>query len=116
MMNVKEMIKMSNSAIDSMVKIQGTNYDRKRRVTKDMKNRMSQMYNAGKSYSAIANHFGVTPRTVRYNLDEEFKKRENKVRNIYARNWVPEKGMIAERAEYKRQLIQDRNFRRAVAI
>lgn len=105
-----------DSSIDKYVRIQGTNYDRKRKVTKSMKRRMEQMYGAGKSYTFIANHFGVDPKTVRYNLDESFKKAINAERNNYARNWVADENVLAERADYKRTLIKDRNFRRNVGI
>lgn len=106
----------SATAIDNAVKIQGTNYDRKRKVTKSMKHRMEQMHNSGKSYNYIAEYFNVSPFTVKYNLDEEFKKAHNKKRNEYARNWVADENTLYERAEYKRELMKNRNFRRAVSV
>lgn len=106
----------SNSEIDNAVKIQGTNYDRKRKVTKQIKRRMEQMHNAGKSYGYIADYYGVSYGTVRYNLDENFKKEVNTKRNDYARNWKPTSETFIERVEYKKELLGNRNFRRAVSV
>ena len=110
------MMNMSSTAIDSAVKIQGTNYDRKRKVTKSMKHRMEQMYTSGKSYSYIAEYFGVTPYTVRYNLDEDFRYERNKKRNDYARNYTPTKETVEDSVEYRKELLKNRNFRRAVPV
>lgn len=106
----------SDYKVDQVVKIQGTNYDRKRKVTNSMRYRMKQMYDSGKSYSYIANYFGVSYSTVRYNLDEEFKKASNKARNNYVRNWKPDSSTLTERADYKRELLKNKNFRRAVSV
>lgn len=115
-MNISKFVNRSDTAVDNAIKIQGTNYDRKRKVTKNMKHKMEQMYAAGKSYNYIANHFGVAYNTVRYNLDEEFKQSINRDRNNYARNWKPEPGILSDRANYKRDLARDKNFRRVVTI
>lgn len=102
--------------IDAAVRIQGTNYDRKRKVTKSMKRRMEQMHNSGKSYNYIANYFGVAYTTVRYNLDKEYKEAWNKRRDDYARNWKPTSETLTERAAYKRDLLNNKNARRAVSV
>lgn len=112
-MNKRELLREKNYVIDSAVKIQGTNYDRKRKVTKSMKHRMEQMYAAGKSYRQIAEHFGVAPQTVKYNLDEDYKAWKNGTRNNYARNWQPDSTTQAERVAYKKELLGNRNFRLA---
>ena len=123
-MNIKNIINSSDTKVDSMVKLQGTNYDRRRKVTKSIKHRMEQMYNAGKSYYKIAEHFGVDPRTVRYNLDENYRQSD-----IYGRVMRAKKNnkkhnstkdsnriTLADRAEYKRNLMQNKNFRRNVVF
>lgn len=113
---MKRIVDRTNSEIDNAVKIQGTNYDRKRKVTKDMKRRMQQMYDSGKSYYYIADYYGVSLPTVKYNLDEEFKKESNERRNNYARNWKPTNETYLERVDYKRELLRDKNFRREVPV
>ena len=113
---MKKLSDRSKAEVDASVKIQGTNYDRKRKVTKDMKRRMEQMHESGKSYCYIADYYGVSYTTVRYNLDENYKKRMNKKRNDYARNWKPTTATFNDRVEYKRELLNNRNFRRAVPV
>lgn len=113
---MKRIVDRTNSEIDNAVKIQGTNYDRKRKVTKDMKRRMQQMYESGKTYGYIADYYGVSWPTVKYNLDEEFKKETNEKRNDYARNWKPTKETYLERVDYKRKLLRDKNFRKTVPV
>ena len=113
---MKRIVDRTNSEIDNAVKIQGTNYDRKRKVTKQMKYRMRQMYESGKTYGYIADYYGVSYNTVRYNLDDKFKYESNKKRNTYARNWKPTSKTFTDRVEYKRELLNNRNFRRAVAV
>lgn len=112
---MKETFK-SDFELDRAVRIQGTNYDRRRKVTKSMKRRMTQMHDAGKSYSVIAEYFGVTPCAVRYNLDEDYKKEINAKRKFYAHNTVPDGTELAERAAYKRGLLKNRNFRRNASV
>ena len=55
-MTRKELCNQSDSFINKNVLIEGTNYDRRRKVTKDLIYKMSRMRNNGKSYSYIANH------------------------------------------------------------
>lgn len=119
-MNIKKIINSSDSRIDSMVKIQGTNYDRRRKVTKSMRHRMQQMRDAGKSYFKIGERFGVTAKTVRYNLDEAFRQYDIDTRKQRAKKkpakprLTPEE--LADRASYKRSLMQNKNFRRVAVI
>lgn len=105
-MTKKEILKLSDSAIDKAVRIQGTNYDRRRKVTKQMQFRMMQMLNAGKSVNTIAEHFSVTPHTVKYNTDESYNSwyKKNRTNNRYYT--VHSSG--AERGAYKRNLLKSR--------
>ena len=112
-MNKKELLNESAAVIDATVKIQGTNYDRKRKVTKSMKYRMEQMFKSGKTYTQIAEHFGVNPQTVRYNIDEEYRAWKLEDRKNYARNWQPDSTTKAERVEYKKELLSKKNFKLA---
>ena len=108
----KELINLSDSKINSIVKIAGTNYDRRRVVTKDMKRKMNQMYDAGKCISTIADHFSVSCDTVKraviplYNETEKARKRAVRQKYGYTtpyRNWY--KSSIAN---YKRSLLKNR--------
>ena len=105
-MTKREMMKLSDNKLDKVVKIQGTNYDRKRKVTKQMQYRMMQMLNAGKSYKTIAEHFDVTPHTVKYNTNPEYKKWWNTTRD--GKHYGPNLSDSKERGAYKRELLRTR--------
>lgn len=106
-MTRRELITSTNSTVDSMVKIAGTNYDRRRKVTNDMKRKMTQMVNAGKAYSTIAEHFNVSADAVRRNTDAEFNASEQqRKRELAKRAGYRSESNAAERAEYKRGLLK----------
>ncbi len=110
-MTKKELINSSDHFVNENVKIAGTNYDRRRKVTGDMKHRMVQMHNAGKSYSTIAAHFNVCYDTVKrtvepyYNELEKERKRLLQLEKNYQYK-VP--GVDKELADYKRSLLEKR--------
>lgn len=67
-------LKMVDNELDKAVKIQGTDFDRKRKVTSEMKKSMMRMQKKGKTYREIAERFDVDHRTVRYNLDPYYRE------------------------------------------
>lgn len=105
-MTKRDLMKLSDTELDKVVKIQGTNYDRKRKVTKQMQYRMMQMLDAGKSVSYIAEHFDVTPHTVKYNTDPEYKTWWNSYRD--GKHYGVNNSNASERGAYKRSLIKAR--------
>ena len=80
-MEKKRLLNMKDYQLDAAVKIQGTDFDKKRVVTKKMLQRMKKMETKGKTYSEIAEKFNVTPRTVRYNLDSAWREYYNATRS-----------------------------------
>ena len=105
-MTRREILKLTDNKLDAAVKIQGTNYDRKRKVTKDIQHRMRQMLSAGKSVDTIAEHFDVTIHTVRYNTDPAYNTWYKKNRS--SRKHYGEASSQKERAAYKRSLLKAR--------
>lgn len=111
-MTRKELIESSDYVVNSKVKIAGTNYDRRRVVTKSMQRRMIQMYNAGKSLSIIAAHFNVSTDAVKravspmFNETEKARKRELARVQKYISEYDPE--AFSERAQYKRRLLSEK--------
>ena len=105
-MTKRELMKLSDTALDKAVKIQGTNFDRKRKVTKQMQYRMTQMLDAGKSVNYIAEHFNVTPQTVKYNTNPEYKTWRNATKN--SKHYGVNNSTAAERGAYKRSLLKSR--------
>ena len=111
-MTRKELINLSDSKLNSTVKIAGTNYDRRRVVTKDMKRKMNQMYDAGKCIATIADHFDVSCDTVKRAVipmfNETEKARKKEVRKRYGYTTPYDKCYKAEVADYKRELLKNR--------
>lgn len=103
---MKKYLMTNDVLLDQKVKIQGTDYDRSRKVTKQMLSAMKQMIKMGDSYASIANKFGVTASTVRYNLDKRYKNYVNSTRDNYARNNNQGYTTLQDRAAYKRSLIE----------
>ena len=110
-MTKSELIKSPDYVVNNHVRIAGTNFDRRRKVTKSMKRRMIQMYEAGKSISKIANHFNVSYDSVKravvpmYNEIEKARKRS--IASKYNASLEYDPGRSSERADYKRKLIME---------
>ena len=110
-MTKSELIKSPDYVVNSHVKIAGTNFDRRRKVTKSMRRRMIQMYESGKSIQHIANHFNVSwdsaKRAVVPTYNEMEKERKRSIANRYNSNWNYDPTRRSELAEYKRKLIME---------
>lgn len=74
-MNKIEILTMMDNELDKAVKIQGTEYDRKRKVKDVDIRKMSKMYNEGKgkSIAEISRKMGLAINTVRYNVDPIYR-------------------------------------------
>ena len=110
-MTKTELINSPDYIVDNRVKIAGTNFDRRRKVTKSMKRRMIQMYESGKSISTICRHFGVSYDSVKravvpmYNEMEKARKRS--IAKKYNLGLEYDPARAPERADYKRKLIME---------
>ena len=106
-MTRKEIINSSDSVVDSMVKIAGTNWDRRRVVTRSMKRRMIQMYEAGKSISKIADHFNVSFDSVKRSVNEMYNETEKARKRELSKNYPStyDPFAVKDRANYKRHLL-----------
>lgn len=103
--NKKHYLDMTNSTINANVSIQGTKFDRKRIIDpiNDVA-KMKKLLNDGKSYSEVANIFGVTTGCVKYNVDSAF--RERVLKSCSGKHFGTDHISASERAEYKRKLIR----------
>jgi hypothetical protein len=70
-----EVLTLTDDKVDKVVKIAGTDWDRKRKVTSAVAKRMGSM-TSRKSLSDIAEKFGVSEYTVKYNTDPSFRMNE----------------------------------------
>lgn len=103
-MNKKlELLKLTDEALDKKVKIQGTQYDRKRKVTDKTIAKMKSLSSNGKSVSEIASKLGLNYTTVKYNVDPMFKAAYNATRN--GAHTGKDKISMKNRIAYKRELV-----------
>ena len=107
-----EILKLTDAEIDKVVKIQGTRFDRKRKYSTSTYNRMKNMFAKGKSVAEIAKALGISYGTVRYNVDEEFRKEFNETRS--GAHTGVDKITKEDRAAYKRDIIATRKYRMSV--
>lgn len=108
-MTRSEILKMKDNELDKRIKIQGTRFDRKRKVSNATITRMRKMFEKGKSISEIAAIVGLSPKTVRYNVDDEWRAHYNATRDgkhTGVTNITKE-----DRIAYKRQIVDTRKMR-----
>lgn len=106
---VAQIMSLSDAAVDKAVKIQKTQFDRRRHLTDREISAIKRLKNDNHSYSYIASVFGVDARTVRALFDEEFYNRRLAQANYgsIAKPLTKDevKQILSERASYKRDLV-----------
>lgn len=99
-----KILKMSDADLDKKVLIQGTRFDRKRKISARQIRKMNRLYKKYNSYYKVAKDLGYSYLSVRYNLDKNYKelfnaKRDGKHTGVDV--ITPE-----NRAKYKRHLVK----------
>ena len=102
-MKRKDVSKMSNVEVDKTVKIQGTKFDRKRKIGDDTINQIKYLRSCGKTLSAISREVGVSAPMVRYYTDAEYRYKHCHMGGTHAQSEVHD---LNERADYKRRLMR----------
>jgi hypothetical protein len=100
-MTKKELLSMSNYNLDKTVKIQGTKFDRKRKVSAKTIAKINYLKACGKTYCEIAKMLELNPITVRYHFDENYKYKMCHVGGTHAHGNLD----LDNRASYKRSLV-----------
>lgn len=112
-MTRRELMRLEDKVLDRVIKIQGTQYDRKRKLTDKQIQKANILYTQyDASFWDLAVMFGVDVRTIRYNLQSSYRAR----RLEYAKTHPQKrKSVIAdpcavfmERVAYKRKLVARR--------
>ena len=98
-----EILSMMDADLDKKVKIQGTPYDRKRRVSDATIKKMVKMFGNGKTVSEIASKLGLCYHTVHYNVDPVWRAKYNATRN--GAHTGKDKITVSNRIAYKRMLV-----------
>lgn len=97
-------VKMSKNFIDKNLKIEGTKFDRRSKLSQSQINSMKRLREKGVSYEKIAKKYNVTAHTVYYHTIDGFKEKANKQRLQYAFTGVTD---CNERVNYKKSLIEN---------
>ncbi len=105
----KNVMKMDDQTIDSKVKIQGTNFDRKRKYKLEFFADMRSEYQRGFDVNDIAKRYKMNVATVKYNVDDDYRALYNAKR---AKGTHPIGVMDFEnRVAYKRELVKTKQIK-----
>ena len=108
-MRRKQILNLDDLTLDQKVKIQGTQFDRKRKLKdKDWK-KVNILIKKCLTYKQIAEVFGVTEHCIRYGLDEEYRLHSIAIRS--GKHTGVDTCTFENRVEYKRYLIQKRKIK-----
>ena len=102
-------------AIDKSVVLKGTQFDRKRKLTDEQVQEIRCLLMIGaETVQSLAERYHVTPFTIKYNTDAEFRKHAISVRSgkIYG-NIVCD---IYNRVKYKEQLLNSAEYRDYIGV
>ena len=98
-----ELLTLTDDVLDKKVKIQGTKYDRKRKVSDATIKKATGLFSRGKTISEIAKKLGLNYTTVRYNVDPVFKAEFNAKRD--GKHTGKDHISKLDRVAYKRSLV-----------
>ena len=98
-----EALCLTDDKLDSVVKIQGTQYDRKRKISPETVKKMMKLSSSGKSISEIADKLGISYTGVRYNIDPQWRATYNATRD--GKHTGKDHITVKDRVAYKRNLV-----------
>ena len=110
-MKKKDILALSDRELDKVVKIAGTQYDRKRKINDKQIASAKRLVKKGKSFEYIIKKLklNVTKNTIRYHLDEEYRRyridHANYGRSVAACKRGDYNEILKDRAAYKRKLV-----------
>lgn len=73
-MKRKSILSLEDKALDRRIKIAGTQYDRRRKLTDHQLKRIKQLSDDGLTNEELAVMYNVDPRTIRYHLDDNYRR------------------------------------------
>lgn len=98
-----ELLKMTDDQLDAAVKIQGTKYDRKRKLSESTLKRIVSLASKNTTYSEIAKKLGLNYSIVKYHADPVWRAEYNAKRD--GRHTGKDHISIKNRVAYKRGLV-----------
>ena len=96
---------MDDVTLDRYIRIQGTEFDRKRKMTDRQVTYAKKLLNKGYPVLHVAKIMGVTSLTIRYNTDPEF--RLNHLKNVSGKHTGVDTVTRSDRVKYKKKLLAD---------
>lgn len=100
-----ETLKLNDSDLDKAIKIQGTEFDRKRKISNSTIKKMGSMSKKNKDYKEIAKKLGLSNRDVRYHVDPQWKAMYNARRS--GKHTGKDNITKLDRVQYKRTLVAE---------
>lgn len=105
----KTILTYDNGTLDSIVKIQGTQYDRKRKLTERQVAEIVDELGEGIPVEALAQKYNVSEWIIRYNTDPAFRAHQLKLREKKSKAHINVMD-FEDRVAYKRNLIKSKKI------
>lgn len=108
----KQIMMLDDQTLNKTIKIEGTEFDRRRVLTPKKEQRLKELYAAGLNFAELSRVFNISPHTAKMYIDPTYREhRNNLIHEFRIQNGYPScsneylyKSMV-DRAEYKRKLI-----------
>ena len=101
-------LELADDILDQKVKIQGTEFDRKRKLSKDQLLKIQEDVRQGMSVKEVALKYKVSEWIVRYNTDSAFRAHQIELRS--GKHTGVTTMDFEDRVAYKRKLIQKKKL------
>lgn len=101
--------KFDDVKIDALIKIEGTDFDRKRKYDSFTVSLWRKDYESGMSFGEIAKKYNASFHAVRYNLDENWRKYYNEHRD--GRHTGVDVCTFENRVNYKKYLVRSKKIK-----
>ena len=96
---------MSDAKFDKAIRIQGTDYDRRRKLTTDDIIKIQRAYAQGHSATELASRYNVTIPTIMYHVDPQHKKQVNSRRSKFAYAPFDSTEQLKSRVKHKKAIL-----------
>ena len=105
----KVILTYNDEQIDALVKIQGTQYDRKRKLTDKQVSEIKQKLDKGISVEALAQQYNVSEWIIRYNTNPQFRAHQLAIRT--GAHTGVDTITFEDRVNYKRYLVEKKKIK-----
>ena len=102
-------LKYDDEKLDSTVKIQGTQYDRKRKLTDAQLKEIKEKLSKNIPIEALAEEYDVSEWVIKYNTNPDFREHQLKIRT--GKHTGVDTMTFENRVAYKRSLIKDKKIK-----